>query len=261
MQLSRLAGIAVLLGAALEAAAQCQSLFVDGGRLLARRDSGEQVLAVDPAGIDHPRWSPGGTLIAYARTANDGPLSIAIVRADGTPVRALQVDAESGANAVMELGWLDERRVWIEGHVNPSASIFYVWDVERGKLIEERWGTWFAPSPDGKHLAWLEHVPHGAPYKPRLYIDDKAIYPRKGESGRISHVTWSPDGRRLGFLEASASGGRVVDLDVRSGKAVPGAVVVTSGAGLRWDGKMFQLELGETLRDARRDTRCGPPRP
>lgn len=188
-------------------------LAVRGNSLLLHQAGGtERVIGNDPAGIEHAQLSPDGTRVAWNRPFRSGEphSSIVIARLDGTILRTIPITDEAGINAVLQLGWLDDRRVWVEGHVTPSSGIYYAWDASSGKQLDERWGSWFAPSPNGKHVAQVEHVPHGARMRPHLLIDGEIAYPRGAVAGALSQLTWSPDGNALAFVEAAGERASVV---------------------------------------------------
>jgi hypothetical protein len=147
---------------------------------------------------------------------------VVVVRSDGSLVRTLSICEDLGNNAVMRIGWLDEKRVWIEGHRNPSNGSTCVWSIQDGKRIEVHEGGMFTPSPDGSRIAELEVIPHHAPawLHPRILIDGKLVYPSRGAAGDFSHLVWSRDSSLLAFIEF---------LDDRQ------QVVVISGQGHLWN--------------------------
>ena len=244
MQLNRMTIVVFLSFLSVQAVAQCDKLVVKGNRLLLDQASEERILLEDPDGIEYPRWSPSRDRVAYSRPAHAGqPLSLVITDLHGVAEHTIAIGDELGTNAILELGWLDDRRIWIEGHVNPSVSIFYAWNVDLEKIVDEQWGTWFAPSPDGKHLAYLEHSPHGAPHRPRLLVDGKLLYPMRAEAGRISNLTWSADGRLLGFVEGAGREQRLITLDTtRNGRVLNRADIRGEVDELKWNGEAFVVD-------------------
>lgn len=156
----------------------------------------------DRAGIDLASLSPGEKLIAYSHSLAD---VIVIVHRDGTSLRTIRIGDDLAINAVMKIGWLDDRRLWIDGHRSPSSGAFCVWDVESGKRLLEREGALFTPSPDGHLIAQLEpvwgHAPAWVP-GPRILIDGRAVYPARGVPGDFDELVWSPDGSSLAFIES-----------------------------------------------------------
>lgn len=217
MQLIRLFVLTSSIALTVRGNNDCARLATDGSRLMVMQNENARVVVDGIAGIELPRWSPAGDSIAYSRPAGaSSPMSIVVVRVDGAPLHTLPIAEDLGINAVLDLGWLDEWRVWIEGHVNPSVSHYYVWDVNRGEVADELFGTLFTPSPDGQHVAHLEHLPHGAPHKPRVAIDGNPVYPLRDSPGPISHLTWSADGRRLSFVEGTPDGRQLIQVDART---------------------------------------------
>lgn len=206
---------------ALQAAADCERVVSDRQRLLIEHGAQRTVL-VDVPAITMPRWSPTGDRIAYVRrSTTEHPFTIFVIQRDGKPVGELSITADFATNAVMEMGWLDETRVWFEGHINPSVSRYYVWDVARDSVSEPVFGTWFTPSPDGKHLAYLEHLPHGSPWPRRLIVDGEVV---QGNDGKVSELTWSADATQLLFT----SDRRAHQLDLATRRVTRLAVAMTS---------------------------------
>jgi hypothetical protein len=83
--------------------------------------------------------------------------------------------------------------------------MYLEWDIESGKLVAEEPGARFTVSRDGRSVAWLENVPHGAPPPhdaATLIIDGKPVWPGDERYHRISgKLAWSPDSRRLAFID------------------------------------------------------------
>ena len=82
--------------------------------------------------------------------------------------------------------------------------------MSTGERVDERWGSWFAPSPDGRTIAHVGHISHGSPVSPAIVVDGKQIYAAEGASTRIAQLIWSPDGATLAFVESAAGAESVV---------------------------------------------------
>jgi hypothetical protein len=152
----QLIAVTVFLLTAVASGPSGEHLRVHGNALFLQSEAApEKPVLTDPEGIEAVAASPEGGVFAYTRPfRGSGQLSaLIVVRRDGSVVRTIPITAALGINAVLQLGWLDEHRVWLEGHATPSSGIFYVWDVSTGERVDERWGAWFAPSPDGRTIA------------------------------------------------------------------------------------------------------------
>lgn len=196
------------------AASACDRLWLaDNGELWLTNDRESRLLLSDAHGINHPRWSPDGQHIAYAhpfRFPESGPQSeVVVVTREGRPVATLSIPAESAVNEVLTVGWRDAQRVSVEGHVNPSTSKYLEWDVRSGRLVDEKAGSWFAVSADGRFVAQRANVPHGAPPpydSAMLLINEKRVYPATGDESYhrfVGPLAWSPDSSRVALLDRS----------------------------------------------------------
>lgn len=267
-EIALLLGIAVAVFVA-QMASACDELWLAGGEeLWIVRESGSSLLASDVKGIAAAKWSPDGELIVYVQRFlfdGAGPAAeIVVVRDDGAIVTRIAISREKFVNAVETLGWRNQQRVFLEGHVNPSTTLYLEWEVATGKLLEEKPGSWFAVSPDGEHIAQRANVPHGAPVpydSAMLLVDDKRVYPAVGDEAYrrfTGPLAWSPDSSRIALLEANVPGQLqlvVVELPSESAMhfSVPGSTRV---AELSWDGP-DTVELRDHEKGWRLDTATG----
>lgn len=237
----------VLAGLARGAAGSCDRLWVGGHELWMTRGEEARLVASDPRGILSPRWSPDGDRIAYAHDFQfDGGVrsEIVIINERGVVVHTLPIPLDSEVNAIFELGWRDDQHPFLEGHVNPSTAVFLEWDLDSRRLLDERVGSWFAVSPNGRYVAQRAHVPHGTPppYDSSwLVIDGKIVYPEAGASDYhdfAANLAWSSDSSRLALIDQSGGRTEVVIVDPVDGAAthVPIAGAFTRSE-LSWSGQ------------------------
>ena len=220
---SKVFAVAVLgLALAAPSAAQCDRLWAADHELWIDDGTQPRLVASDVQGVLHPRWSPAGERITYAhefRFEGSVRTHVVVVGDDGRTLRSLALPADSEVNALLQLGWRDEHHVFIEGHVNPSTSKYLEWDIDSGRLVDEKAGSWFAVSPDGRFIAQRAHVPHGAPPPydgAMLMINDKLVYPPaddRGDHRFVSGLSWSADSRQLALLEEDQSATDLVVTD------------------------------------------------
>jgi hypothetical protein len=142
-----------------------------------------------------------------------------VVDRTGALVKEIPVTEEHGINAVLNLGWLGNDRLWTEGHATPSTSIYHEWNLKSGRSEREVWGSWFAPSPDGKSLAYVAFIPHGAPPPhdaSRVMIGDAQVYPSRDDTTRhiVKQLTWADDA--LVFADQTAGGVALTAINART---------------------------------------------
>jgi len=243
-------------GSSLKAQPTCDRLWATENELVAEHAGTVPVTMNDTKGILMPRWSPSGDRIAYAhRLYVNDPSALVIVDNAGRRVQSLQLPADSPVNAVQQLNWRDENHVFIEGHVNPSTTVYLEWDATTGQLVAEKAGSWFAVSPDGRFVAQQAHVPHGAPppYDSAvLLVNDQRVYPVAGDESYhrfTGGLVWSPSGQ-LATIDLVGDVTEVVVLtaDVSRITRVPLAGV-TGARALSWTGGgavNIQTDRGET---------------
>ncbi len=222
---------ATVLAATLSAPAvaqQCDRLWASGHELWIDDGAQARLVVSDVQGMLDPRWSPSGDRIAYAhafRFDDSQRSEVVIVDNDGRKLGALPIPAESDVNAILQIGWRDGQHVFIEGHVNPSTSMYLEWSLATGRLVGEKAGSSFAVSPDGRFVAQRANVPHGTrpPYDSDvLMINDKVIYP-SGDAGYhrfAAGLSWSADSRQLALLD-------------RAGETTDVVVIASDGNHLR----------------------------
>jgi hypothetical protein len=104
------------------------------------------------------------------------------------------------------MGWIDSRRFFCEGSVNPSTVIYRYFDARSGKEIGERIGLEFTWSPDNSEIANYGNVPHFMDWD--LKSDSLEIgkhnYPRDNDGDRHlfhSGITWSSDNKKVAIVD------------------------------------------------------------
>lgn len=213
--------VTVLVATALSLtpALACERLWVADRELWIADGDQARLVVRDERGVDLPAWSPRGERVAYAHTDGE-TLELRIVSRTGEAVRTVSVPQDTPVNAILEVGWRSEQRVFAVGHVNPSTSMYLEWDLGSGRLVESIPGSHFAISPDGRSLAYRANVPHGTP-KPydsdTLMIGDRAAWPVAGDQSyhRFSGgPAWSNDGR-VAVIDRGDDENALVTIDVR----------------------------------------------
>jgi hypothetical protein len=154
-------------------------------------------------------WSPGGKMYAMRlpreqAKRDDVVESFRIHTADGKKVSMIYIEEPS--RGCEDIGWIDARRFFCEGSINPSTVIYRYFDAISGKEIGERYGSDFTWSPDNLKIANFGNVPHFTDWN--LKSDSLEIgkhrYPKNDDGERHlfhSGITWSPDSEKVAIVD------------------------------------------------------------
>jgi dipeptidyl aminopeptidase/acylaminoacyl peptidase len=238
--------ILLLTAASLSAGEPCLTLRARGSELWVGQGSDARFLINDSLGIVKPQWSPDGHRIAYVHASpqsQDGVTDVIVLDTRNMSlIPVANLTWEDSVKGVLRLGWHGDDAVWIEGHVNPSTSIYDEWNVTTKERVRELAGMRFAWSPDGQHLAYLEHRAHFTPdasRPPAIVIDGRRIWSATDVQPRIeSPLTWSPDSKRLAFISGDGEKAMVRVIDI-TGRAAPKSLAIGEGRPTRvqWHGE------------------------
>jgi hypothetical protein len=183
-----------------------------------------------------PQASPNGKFIVYGAQESLGenrlsPLSVMILDLSGKEIRGFrEVPMKKLGDICRQgsVGWVDDDRVGVECEYNPSGEDYVVLDAVSGKTESEFTGLYFSWSPDRRtlaHIGWIMHFATPANQNYCILFNDTPVYtpgcsnevsatPKKASASRagsnhyqniheISYpLVWSPDGRKLAFVEA-----------------------------------------------------------
>jgi hypothetical protein len=260
MQLMRLMTLIVSI-AALPLSAAVPLVATDGQTIWLEEGTHKRIVTTDPLGASLPSWF--GDRIAYSRVRIDDAgvphTEIVVMKESGDLVRVIAIPDDTGINGLLQLGWRDAKRVFIEGHVNPAVSLYLEWNADSGKLAFERPGAQFVVSPDGRSLAQRSHTPWGAPEEfdnAALEIDGNVVYGGDAEHHAfLSAPAWSADSRRVAVVDEVEGATYVVSFDAKNAKAERQRVPVGGGhATVEWRGESIVVRTasGVTNVDPRR---------
>lgn len=120
-------------------------------------------------------------------------------------------DSNGLGGSIINLDWIDNQRLGIERHINPSLNCLTVSDIQ-GKTLKSYLGYKFYWSHNRKHVAHVGQMIHFSPWPHSEYIqiDDQTVYPSKGatygKEARTVHsfsgpFAWSQDDSKLAVIE------------------------------------------------------------
>ncbi len=106
------------------------------------------------------------------------------------------------SNAVLGATWISENLLGVETHVNPSTSIYYVYDVETRSVQRSYEGLSFAVLPGTDHIMYEENIPHFSHESTRhsYYVDDKLSYTEQWPDYRLGTPVFSEDLTLVAFM-------------------------------------------------------------
>lgn len=166
----------------------------------------------------HPRWSPDGTKIAYARLNEDGLSDIWIVPALGGSPRKIVTDADDPA-------WSPDGRTF--AYANLVTNTLWTCDATGGNARpltqqEERFLSHRQPafSRDGRQVAFVRRIrAAGAPYGELDVVDVATGKARQLTEDRASALSpaWSPDGQFIYFASSRGGATNIWRIAVRGG--------------------------------------------
>jgi hypothetical protein len=253
--------ILLLLVVPVCASERCPALTVRGTELWMGEASEARLLVRDSLGVVHARWSPDLRRIAYVHASSqsqDGVTDVIVLDTRDMSLTAIaNLTWEDSVKGVLRLGWHGNDSVWIEGHVNPSTNIYYEWSVATKKRIRELPGSRFAWSPDGRHLAHMEHRAHFTPdasRPPAIVVDGRRVWSAPDSEERVgSPLTWSPDSKAVAFLSDRGET-RALKVIEANGRAAAKSLQVDGerAARVRWERDGPVPAVGEE------DNGCGP---
>ncbi len=160
-----------------------------------------------------PAWSPTGERLVVVRSSCAeadvcGPDSgteslLATVRADGTDVRDLVIDAVSADGVISAPTWSPDGRSVAFVDQQRRIKVASVEDDSDTARVVATGATNVAWSPDGSRLAFDRNVLDGEYSRQVVVVLDLATGKEtvlRGTQGSAQSPAWSPDGTQLAFL-------------------------------------------------------------
>lgn len=195
----------------------CERLYSDGRSLWLTHDASKgHELLHDPLGVALPRFSPAHSQIVYAHQVRSGGHllpSLVVCTRSGKVIKILDLSDDLPLNAIMRLGWRNDRRLWFDGHLSPRSSFYYELDIETGTTNAGPLGAEFSVSPDGRYIVNSGIPPYFVPAWEAHYVlethhvvvNGREVYPPADDTARHTFpktYAWAPDSGRFAFLDS-----------------------------------------------------------
>lgn len=167
----------------------------------------------------NPAWSPDGRLIAFLRGPATSKMAVMTVPAEGGAERTVG-EIEDSLGFPGPIAWMADGKSLIVRDAGPSGPELFQLSVATGEkraLTVSKLGGRFAPSPDGRQLAFERPA---ASDRVNICVLALASNTEKclAETFRDTNMTWLPDSRsllltnQLGLWRQSAAGGPLTKL-------------------------------------------------
>jgi TolB protein len=208
---------------------------VADGIFVMNADGSGKRRVVSDAGLGHPRWSPNGKALVVESASSRGP-ALAIVDVGTGALRALRTRLDPSLP-----DWSpDGRRIAFTDVAFDGPDAIYVINVDGSGLrrvtrpaagAEDMHARW---SRDGARLLFYRQGPDpraAGRIERRVYtVSASGGRPTPVFTGRVTSLSWSPDGRRIAYAGGSV-GVRILVFDVRSRRHRPLRLAPCGGAG------------------------------
>ncbi len=140
-------------------------------------------------------------------------------------------DSAGPNTGITDLYWIDNNRLAIQLHMNPSMEYLSLTDI-RGQELRSYLGYDFSWSHNKKAVAHVGHMIHFTewPHSEYIQVNNHTIYPRSGPAyGKeaktvhsfIPYFSWSPDDSKLALIdevEGQGAGKYLVIIPINSHK-------------------------------------------
>ena len=191
--------------------------------------------------------SPDGTRIVYQITGNqDNKLEskIVLLSVEGKQLWQTRAKDTNGQiyQAPSDPEWIDNNRLGVDCHVNPSTSQYIVMSAKDGRAIADYLGINFCWSPDRKllaHVGILVHFSYPKDQSWTLEFNNTHIYPpEKGQFSQDNFVhefktefAWSADSKSIAFVDNMSQRFLVFIETAKSGEPIKSVALKEMGRG------------------------------
>jgi len=172
-----------------------------------------------------PAWSPDGSKILFAKPGikinNQSSVADLVVvdqknnKVNEIPVLTGWVDGVyiEGLRVIEEIGWLDEKHVFVSGSVNPNVVEFRLFDLVKGTEDSGHLGTLFTTCYRYGKVAFFDYAPNRDYYS--LVVDDHEIFRLKknAEDHVIRNLKWVDDCKKIALVDFSQNQSSLLVID------------------------------------------------
>lgn len=145
--------------------------------------------------------SPDSKRIAYqlkkANGETDEP-EIVVQNLNNEETKVIQLNNDD-LKVITEIEWINEDRILVTSHINPSELAYGVYDVNKNEKINSAKGILLNIYDEGDTLLYTKTIRDISSSKTELYINDKVIYEINNGDEQIQEAIISEDFSKIAF--------------------------------------------------------------
>jgi hypothetical protein len=183
-----------------------KSVFEKDGILYLYHEKSGKITSLLDDGVPkyNPVISPDRKKLAFVYgelEPNYNEMTLGVLDLKNKSVQPLVIKSKN-SNMVMYVEWIGNDKVGVEGHVNPSTSEYFVFDVISGQYIKQYLGSLFTVMPN-EMILYRAHIPHGGETKVKdeLVLEDTIIYTSDEKETSLGYPQLSPKHKKIAFIE------------------------------------------------------------
>lgn len=143
--------------------------------------------------------SPSGLISAEVQDYTSNTIEIHNLETE--EISEIKIEDELNLTTSIEsVQWIDNDKIAVIEHINPSLSYLCIYDIQENKVLEEKYGSDFTwNNDDYENMIYVKHTPHFAgnvEEEEILNFDDEVLY-TTDLSTNIDSIAVSPDNKSV----------------------------------------------------------------